>query len=585
MLNILRIYFQGVSVKKSSIRFGLVSLILAGGIATTFAANIILSPSTITTKVGKTFSVDVLVSNNKDAINAASGLITFPSDVLSVASISKSGSFITLWAEEPSFSNTNGTVNFEGVALNPGFSGSSGKVVTITFKAKQAGNVNILVKSGSVLANDGNATNVLGTTGQAFVVINEDAVTLKPEVATDEVKAVPVNRGQVPEITSTTYPDVTKWYNSKEASFEWKVPSGVIAVRTLYGDKENSTPTKVYDPPISNRSFTADTDGIMYMHVQFKDGNGWGTVAHYKFQVDTEGPEKLSASFPDGAVSTSASPAILVNAVDSLSGVDHILISIDGGTKVSYPIDPAQIYHLPRSSPGKHTATISAVDAAGNSSNVALDFTIQAISIPIITEYTRTVDFDNQMKVIGTTYPQAIVEVTLTNRDGIVITETTTANDAGGFTLIWGKKIDTGVYEMRARSIDPKGSSSEYTESKVVVAEHIALVRFGIFVMNWLSVILILIIGGMLVSATFWYSFVQFSRFRRKVRRTITEVENTLKVNVAALRRDTEEFHTILVKAEKKRALTKEEEAILKKFKKRLEITEKEIDQKLEQII
>jgi ABC-type transport system involved in cytochrome bd biosynthesis fused ATPase/permease subunit len=102
--------------------------------------------------------------------------------------------------------------------------------------------------------------------------------------------------------------------------------------------------------------------------------------------------------------------------------------------------------------------------------------------------------------------------------------------------------------------------------------------------MNWLSVVLILVIASFCIVATFWYSLVQFSRFRRKVRRTIDEVENTLRTNVIALRRDTEEFHTILVKAEKKRELTKEEQTILKKFKKRLEITEKEIDKKLEQI-
>jgi hypothetical protein len=54
---------------------------------------------------------------------------------------------------------------------------------------------------------------------------------------------------------------------------------------------------------------------------------------------------------------------------------------------------------------------------------------------------------------------------------------------------------------------------------------------------------------------------------------------------VKALRRDTEEFHDILVKAERKRELTKEEQMILKKFKKRLEITEKEIENKLEQMI
>ena len=80
------------------------------------------------------------------------------------------------------------------------------------------------------------------------------------------------------------------------------------------------------------------------------------------------------------------------------------------------------------------------------------------------------------------------------------------------------------------------------------------------------------------------WCFLQFARFRRKVRRKLSEVENTLRVNVQALRRDTEEFHDILVKAERKRELTKEEQMILKKFKKRLEITEKEIEQKLENV-
>lgn len=571
-----------------NIRVAIFALIFISGVHTIFAANIILSPLNVSTKVGKTFSVDVLVSSNKDPINAVSGLITFPADVVSVTTISKSGSFVSLWAEEPSFSNTAGSVTFEGVALNPGFSGVTGKVITVTFKAKQAGNINILVKSGSVLANDGNATNVLGTTAGAFVIIDEDTKTVTPptSINTKEVVSVdtPVNTGSTPVITSSTYPDSKKWYSSREASFEWAVPSTVVAVRTLYSDKETSSPSKVYDPPITNRSFTTDSDGVMYMHVQFKNGSTWGKVSHYKFQIDTEGPESLTASFPDGVVTTNQTPSILILTTDKLSGVDHITMSIDSGELVKYPLDPSNLYHLPKQVSGKHAVTIGSVDFAGNTSTVTLEYTIQAIAIPIITEYTKKVDFENQLKVSGTTYPQTIVEVSLTDRNGETQTETTTSNETGVFRLSWSKKLDTDVYEMKARVIDAKGATSDYTNSKVVVVEHIALVRLGIFVMNWLSVMLVIIIAGVAVVGTFWYSIVQFSRFRRKVRRTITEVENTLKTNVGALKRDTEEFHTLLVKAEKKRELTKEEQAILKKFKKRLEITEKEIDKKLEQI-
>ena len=556
-----------------------------------FAANIVLSPAKISTKVGKTFTVDVLVNSNKDPINAVSALVTYPSDVVSVSSISKTGSFISLWAEEPSFSNTSGTLNFEGVALNPGFNGSTGKVITITFKAKQAGNVNLLVKTGAVLANDGNATNVLGTTAGAFVLIDEDTKDTTPSVKEEKKEEkvekpveVKVVTGSVPVITSTSYPDSKKWYSSREASFEWSVPSNVVAVRTLYSEKETGTPSKVFDPPITNRSFTSDADGVMYMHVQFKNGNVWGDVAHYKFQIDTEGPESLAASFPDGTVTTNQKPSISVLASDKLSGVEFITMSVDGGETVKYPVDPSNIYYVPKQASGKHGLVVSAVDFAGNISKVNLEYTIQAIAVPIIAEYTKNVDYENKLKISGTTYPQSIVEVFLTDRNGKTTSETVVSNDTGVFNLVWGADLPTSVYEMKARVIDAKGAMSDYTNTKVVIVEHVVLVRLGIFVMNWLSVVLLIIISGACVVGTFWYSLVQFSRFRRRVHRTITEVENTLKTNVVALRRDTEEFHTLLVKAEKKRELTKEEQAILKKFKKRLEITEKEIDKKLEQI-
>lgn len=538
---------------------------------TTYAANLVISPSSVTTKVGKTFSVDLNVSNNIDAINAASALITFPTDALQVVSISKKGSFISLWAEEPAFSNEKGTVSLEGVALNPGFNKATGRILTITFKALEVGNVSIAVKSGSVLANDGNATDVLKTTGSAFVYINEEDT--KPVVATSETV--------VPVITSPTHPDSTAWYGRRDASFEWKLPDGVTAVRTVYSDKDTALPTKVYDPPISNRSFTADADGVMYMVVQFRNASGWGGIAKYKFQIDTQAPESLNATFPDGSMTTNLTPALSVLAEDKLSGIGKITMTIDGGQPVEFPVDPSNLYHLPKQVAGNHTVVVGVYDNAGNVSTVSLDYTIQTITPPVITEYTKKVDYDNKFKIVGATYPQSKVEVVLVDGDGASMSSEVMSNENGVFTLLWDKNLASGVYEMRARVLDGRGSMSEFTESRVIIVERMALIRFGIFVMNWLSVVLIVIVAAITISATLWYSFLQFARFRRKVKRRLAEVENTLRVNVQALRRDTEEFHDILVKAERKRELTKEEQMILKKFKKRIEITEKEIEQKL----
>lgn len=538
-----------------------------------FAANLTVSPSSVSTKIGKTFTVDLVVNNNTDAINAVAALITYPSDTLSITSVSKVGSFMSLWAEEPTYSNENGTLKLEGVALNPGFNKTTGKVISVTFKALQEGNVSIAVKSGQVLANDGNATDVLKTTGAAFVYIHDN-----------KVEEPSVKETVVPVITSPTHPDSNAWYGRRDASFEWKLPEGITAIRTVYSEKETSVPSKVYDPPVNNRSFTADADGVMYMAVQFRNASGWGAIARYKFQIDTQAPETLKASFPDGNITTNQTPAVLVLAEDALSGMKAITMSIDNGQPVEFLLDSSNLYRLPKQNSGNHTVVINAVDNAGNISTVSLDYTIQAINPPIITEYTKKVDFDNKLKVVGATYPESTVEVTLTDREGLVSSSKVTSNETGVFTLLWNQKLDSGVYEMRTRVLDGRGSISEYSENRVIIVERMVLVRFGIFVMNWLSVILIIIIATLMVCGTLWYALVQFARFRRKVRRNLAEVENTLHVNVKALRSDTEEFHDILVKAERKRELTREENAILKKFKKRLQITEKEIEQKLEDV-
>ena len=100
-------------------------------------------------------------------MNAASGAISFPPDKLEVISLSKTGSIFTLWVQEPLFSNSSGAVNFEGIALNPGFTGIGGKLITVNFKAKAAGAAVLNFSSGSVLANDGKGTNILANLGSA----------------------------------------------------------------------------------------------------------------------------------------------------------------------------------------------------------------------------------------------------------------------------------------------------------------------------------------------------------------------------------------------------------------------------------
>jgi hypothetical protein len=164
-----------------------------------YAADLTFSPLSGSCDVGKSFSVNVVVSSPGQAINAISGIVSF-SDNLEVIELSQSGSIIKLWAQDPFYSNATKAVNFEGIIFNPGFSGSFGKVITIGFKAKNSGIGKIIFSSAAVLANDGKGTNVLNNLGIASFNINKSTAT--------EVEKPLINEAgpEAPNVSSLTHP-------------------------------------------------------------------------------------------------------------------------------------------------------------------------------------------------------------------------------------------------------------------------------------------------------------------------------------------------------------------------------------------
>ena len=131
------------------------------------AATLSLSPQFASYTVGSLIPVNVYVSSLDQAMNAVSAAVSFPKDKLDVVTLSKDGSIINLWVRDPSISATLGRVSFSGIVLNPGFTGSGGKLMTIVFRAKAPGAALINFDSGSVLANDGLGTEILTTLGKA----------------------------------------------------------------------------------------------------------------------------------------------------------------------------------------------------------------------------------------------------------------------------------------------------------------------------------------------------------------------------------------------------------------------------------
>ncbi|HKN69064.1 MAG TPA: cohesin domain-containing protein, partial [Gemmatimonadaceae bacterium] len=115
-----------------------------------------LSFTSASAQAGQTVSVSVIVAaEGGESLNGVSARVTYPTDKLTLLSLSKAGSVITFWAEEPSFSNAAGTASIEGIIPSPGYSGQGARVITLVFQAKAPGSATLSFQNASVLANDG----------------------------------------------------------------------------------------------------------------------------------------------------------------------------------------------------------------------------------------------------------------------------------------------------------------------------------------------------------------------------------------------------------------------------------------------
>lgn len=242
----------------------------------TEAATLTLGGSSQAT-VGQTLSIPVLLSTAPgENANAASATITYPSNILTLASVSKAGSIINLWAQDPSMGTR--SASFEGVILNPGWSGSGGVVVTLVFQVKAAGSGSITFSDASVLANDGNATPILSSAPAKNITVT-GAATPTPTPTPAQTPAVPAVR-----ITSSSHPDQTQWYKETHVVFDWTNAQGVSSVRIGYDKNKDGVGTVVYSPAISHKEIDL-TEGEWYFHVQQRHSGTWSPVATYSIRI------------------------------------------------------------------------------------------------------------------------------------------------------------------------------------------------------------------------------------------------------------------------------------------------------------
>lgn len=543
------------------------------------AATLFVSPANSQVSVGNITSVKIVVATDQKPINNTDLILLFPSDLLEVVSVSKSTSIFSLWVEEPTFSNIEGKISLNGGVPNPGFTGQNGEVATVTFRAKKQGNATLVFSDSAVRQNDGLGTDILTTKGTGFIQIN---ATQPLEVPVASVGNVPPK----PLITSSSHPSPDEWYAVKNATFSWLVPRGVTALQTLLGKLPNSTPTILYDSSVSQRTVNDLTDGVLYFHLRYQNGAGWGPIAHQKIQIDATPPEQFAVE----VVREKVRDVVTLAATDATSGIDQYTIQIDTGETVSISADTLAatngVYTLPVQSEGMHVLRVIAYDKAGNYTESSATYSSSFILSPTLRVVPTEVTKHNSIEITGTSeYPDTQVVISLENRKGDVQEYTTKTQSDGSFALTVDEMKDTGHTTISAKLVFSETLRSPSSKTVSVLVSDTQLVSTTkLIVLVLIAVILVFILVLLLIIVAYvgWH---KFFGVKKKLARDLEETAGNIHQVLTGFKNELNKQLIALERVKEDRDLNRKEEKIFADLKNRIDSIDKFIDKSLNKII
>ncbi len=525
------------------------------------AATLSANPSTGVYTTGANFVVTVLVNTDSKSINAAEGVLTYNPKELSVVSVNRGSSIFNLWVVEPTFSNTAGTINFSG-GLPSGYTGSSGTVFSVTFRSLLAGTPRISFTGGSVLANDGQGSNVLSKMNGGTYTVKAPSEQPKAEVIE---YVAPSNTPATPVVSSPTHPDAAAWYAQNKAVLNWSVPADVVGIRTLYDSLPTSIPTKVYDTPIKTITLEDLKEGESYFHIQYKNDEGWGRVAHYRLGVDTIDPAEFTISLAPDSDGSNPVQVLVMNIKDTpdASPIKLYKIKINNGEEYEYVDEKLEKQIILSSlNPGNHLVVIEAYDAALNSVINTFSFSIAAFTKPVFTDYPNEINEEVIPVIKGNTRPGAEVVLDLVKVGSEAVIYKVTADASGKFIFIPEGTLSQGVYELGAYSVDKNGARSETSDVIRIAVQQPGFIQIGNKLVRVLSVIIPLLAMSIILVLSFWGLYLYFRRFRQKVGVESTEADQILNREFNQLNDKLKLLEETLMNSKRTKKLTETEQAV-----------------------
>jgi len=331
-------------------------------------ASLKISPTAGVYEVGGLVDVSFIVDTGNQAINAVQADILFPADKLQVVNPVASTSFISLWVTAPTYSNTDGTLHFQGGLPTPGIKTSGGVISTVTFRIKAVGKATLRYASSSrVLLNDGAGTNILSASSSA-----------------DFTLKAPPPAG--PIVSSPTHPDTNAWFNNPQVQYQWDLVEGATGYSYIFDQSSKTVPDEVADTTSTAVGVKAVSDGVWYFHIRAKT-DIWGGVTSVPVQIDSTSPAAFSPKFDKETITIEDIPTLRFVTTDAASGIDHyevkqILTDGAAGQVNSLFVETSSPYTIGKLPEGKFEYIVRAFDRAGNSVDANAKLSVVATGLP-----------------------------------------------------------------------------------------------------------------------------------------------------------------------------------------------------------
>lgn len=304
------------------------------------AAVLYTSPETQSIGVNSTAVMDVRLNSEKEIVNAVEVRLSYNPTALEVVAVSKAGSFLTLWTQEPVVDATAGTITFSGGTPHGSYV-INGRLLAVVVRPKHLGT--------STLTLDAQASGVY---------LNDGLGTRAPLTVKNGILEAKAFAGSL-AIQSATHPDETAWYRSPTALLTWTATPDALYAFVMSEDP-TAVPDTRFGQKTAEATFSSLQDGLHYFAlVERLPNDAWGIVQRRRVQVDGTAPEPFTPQVTGDVVP--GKRVVVFATTDVTSQV--VRWRVQEGSHVTESASSPYVLRDPQQ---REALVISAFDAAGN---------------------------------------------------------------------------------------------------------------------------------------------------------------------------------------------------------------------------